>query len=97
FLMFYLFLREREREIQHEQGRVRERETQDLKTEVIGLLLQKLGPEVVDSNPCGHHQIASERVGIERDCEEICAFAVAVVGGGGVGHVTAEMLTRCAA
>jgi len=39
--------------------------------------------------------MALKRMGIVNNYEEIRNFAVAVVGVGGVGSVTAEMLTRC--
>uniref|UniRef100_A0A803W407 Ubiquitin-like modifier-activating enzyme 5 n=2 Tax=Ficedula albicollis TaxID=59894 RepID=A0A803W407_FICAL len=39
--------------------------------------------------------MALKRMGIVKDYEKIRTFAVAVVGVGGVGSVTAEMLTRC--
>lgn len=39
--------------------------------------------------------MALKRMGIVNNYEEIRRFTVAVVGVGGVGSVTAEMLTRC--
>ena len=39
--------------------------------------------------------MALKRMGIVEDYEKIREFTVAVVGVGGVGSVTAEMLTRC--
>lgn len=39
--------------------------------------------------------MALKRMGIVKNYEEIRTFTVAVVGVGGVGSVTAEMLTRC--
>ncbi|ELV12061.1 Ubiquitin-like modifier-activating enzyme 5 [Tupaia chinensis] len=39
--------------------------------------------------------MALKRMGIVNDYEKIRSFAVAIVGVGGVGSVTAEMLTRC--
>lgn len=39
--------------------------------------------------------MALKRMGIVKDYERIREFTVAVVGVGGVGSVTAEMLTRC--
>ena len=39
--------------------------------------------------------MALKRMGIVEDYERIRGFTVAVVGVGGVGSVTAEMLTRC--
>ncbi|KAM8758857.1 ubiquitin-like modifier-activating enzyme 5 isoform 1-T1 [Rhynchonycteris naso] len=56
--------------------------------------IEKMSPEVVDSNPYSR-LMALKRMGIVSDYEKIRTFAVAVVGVGGVGSVTAEMLTRC--
>lgn len=56
--------------------------------------IDKMSPEVVDSNPYSR-LMALKRMGIVSDYEKIRTFAVAVVGVGGVGSVTAEMLTRC--
>ncbi|XP_029141392.1 ubiquitin-like modifier-activating enzyme 5 [Protobothrops mucrosquamatus] len=39
--------------------------------------------------------MALKRMGIVKDYEKIRSFAVAIVGVGGIGSVTAEMLTRC--
>lgn len=39
--------------------------------------------------------MALKRMGIVENYESIRTFTVAVVGVGGVGSVTAEMLTRC--
>ena len=39
--------------------------------------------------------MALKRMGIVEDYEKIRTYTVAVVGVGGVGSVTAEMLTRC--
>merc|ERR1719228_1708351 len=50
--------------------------------------------EVVDSNPYSR-LMALKRMGIVEDYEEIRNCTVAVIGVGGVGSVTAEMLTRC--
>uniref|UniRef100_A0A5F9DSJ0 Ubiquitin-like modifier-activating enzyme 5 n=1 Tax=Oryctolagus cuniculus TaxID=9986 RepID=A0A5F9DSJ0_RABIT len=48
---------------------------------------------------CSHSDpdrlMALKRMGIVSDYEKIRTFAVAIVGVGGVGSVTAEMLTRC--
>ncbi|XP_016352319.1 ubiquitin-like modifier-activating enzyme 5 [Sinocyclocheilus anshuiensis] len=54
----------------------------------------KMSAEVVDSNPYSR-LMALKRMGIVQDYEKIRSYAVAVVGVGGVGSVTAEMLTRC--
>ncbi|XP_062926139.1 ubiquitin-like modifier-activating enzyme 5 isoform X2 [Mobula hypostoma] len=56
--------------------------------------LLPMSAEVVDSNPYSR-LMALKRMGIVEDYEKIRQFAVAVVGVGGVGSVTAEMLTRC--
>lgn len=39
--------------------------------------------------------MALQRMGIVKNYEDIRKFTVVVVGVGGVGSVTAEMLTRC--
>lgn len=39
--------------------------------------------------------MALQRMGIVKDYEKIRDLTVAIVGVGGVGSVTAEMLTRC--
>ncbi|XP_032725581.1 ubiquitin-like modifier-activating enzyme 5 isoform X1 [Lontra canadensis] len=56
--------------------------------------IEKMSPEVVDSNPYSR-LMALKRMGIVSNYEKIRTFAVAIVGVGGVGSVTAEMLTRC--
>uniref|UniRef100_A0A1A8NBU2 Ubiquitin-like modifier-activating enzyme 5 n=1 Tax=Nothobranchius pienaari TaxID=704102 RepID=A0A1A8NBU2_9TELE len=56
--------------------------------------IDKMSAEVVDSNPYSR-LMALKRMGIVEDYEKIRTFSVAVVGVGGVGSVTAEMLTRC--
>ncbi|XP_032478737.1 LOW QUALITY PROTEIN: ubiquitin-like modifier-activating enzyme 5 [Phocoena sinus] len=56
--------------------------------------IEKMSPEVVDSNPYSR-LMALKCTGIVSDYEKIRTFAVAIVGVGGVGSVTAEMLTRC--
>ncbi|KAK6490647.1 ubiquitin-like modifier-activating enzyme 5 [Huso huso] len=56
--------------------------------------IEKMSAEVVDTNPYSR-LMALKRMGIVQDYEKIRTFAVAVVGVGGVGSVTAEMLTRC--
>ena len=50
--------------------------------------------QVVDSNPYSR-LMALKRMGIVDNYEQIRSCSVAVVGIGGVGSVTAEMLTRC--
>lgn len=56
--------------------------------------VERMSAEVVDSNPYSR-LMALKRMGIVEDYEKIRSFTVAVVGVGGVGSVTAEMLTRC--
>uniref|UniRef100_A0ABK0LXM1 Ubiquitin-like modifier-activating enzyme 5 n=1 Tax=Rattus norvegicus TaxID=10116 RepID=A0ABK0LXM1_RAT len=56
--------------------------------------IQKMSDEVVDSNPYSR-LMALKRMGVVSDYEKIRTYAVAIVGVGGVGSVTAEMLTRC--
>uniref|UniRef100_A0A452HPP3 Ubiquitin-like modifier-activating enzyme 5 n=1 Tax=Gopherus agassizii TaxID=38772 RepID=A0A452HPP3_9SAUR len=56
--------------------------------------IERMSPEVTDSNPYSR-LMALKRMGIVKDYEKICTFTVAVIGVGGVGSVTAEMLTRC--
>ncbi|XP_068092383.1 ubiquitin-like modifier-activating enzyme 5 isoform X3 [Hyperolius riggenbachi] len=56
--------------------------------------IEQMSAEVVDSNPYSR-LMALKRMGIVEDYEKIRSFTVAVVGVGGVGSVTAEMLTRC--
>lgn len=56
--------------------------------------IEKMSSEVVDSNPYSR-LMALQRMGIVKDYERIRLKTVAVVGIGGVGSVTADMLTRC--
>ena len=56
--------------------------------------IEEMSSEVVDSNPYSR-LMALKRMGIVNNYEAIQGFSVAVVGVGGVGSVTAEMLTRC--
>ncbi|KAG5872811.1 hypothetical protein JTB14_015340 [Gonioctena quinquepunctata] len=56
--------------------------------------IEKMSSEVVDSNPYSR-LMALQRMGIVNNYERIRDYTVAVVGVGGVGSVTAEMLTRC--
>uniref|UniRef100_A0A8C4QYV2 Ubiquitin-like modifier-activating enzyme 5 n=1 Tax=Eptatretus burgeri TaxID=7764 RepID=A0A8C4QYV2_EPTBU len=56
--------------------------------------IETMSSEVTDSNPYSR-LMALKRMGIVDNYEKIRTFAVAVVGVGGVGSVTAEMLTRC--
>ncbi|GFR14874.1 ubiquitin-like modifier-activating enzyme 5 [Trichonephila clavata] len=56
--------------------------------------IEQISSEVVDSNPYSR-LMALKRMGIVDNYETIRNYSVAVVGVGGVGSVTAEMLTRC--
>ncbi|XP_046581284.1 ubiquitin-like modifier-activating enzyme 5 [Haliotis rubra] len=56
--------------------------------------ISQMSSEVVDSNPYSR-LMALKRMGIVDNYEKIRDFTVAVVGVGGVGSVTAEMLARC--
>uniref|UniRef100_A0A1A9WN02 Ubiquitin-like modifier-activating enzyme 5 n=1 Tax=Glossina brevipalpis TaxID=37001 RepID=A0A1A9WN02_9MUSC len=56
--------------------------------------IEKMSAEVVDSNPYSR-LMALQRMGIVKEYERIRDKAVAVVGVGGVGSITADMLTRC--
>lgn len=62
-------------------------------TEARGKIVE-MSSEVVDSNPYSR-LMALKRMGIVDNYEKIRDYTVAVVGIGGVGSVTAEMLTRC--
>ncbi|KOC62557.1 Ubiquitin-like modifier-activating enzyme 5 [Habropoda laboriosa] len=53
-----------------------------------------MSSEVVDSNPYSR-LMALKRMGIVDNYERIQELTIAIVGVGGVGSVTAEMLTRC--
>merc|ERR1712002_23753 len=56
--------------------------------------ISKMSSEVKDSNPYSR-LMALQRMGIVKNYEDIRKKTVAIVGVGGVGSVTAEMLTRC--
>ncbi|XP_044731199.1 ubiquitin-like modifier-activating enzyme 5 [Chrysoperla carnea] len=56
--------------------------------------IASMSAEVVDSNPYSR-LMALQRMGIVKNYEDIRSKSVAIVGVGGVGSVTAEMLTRC--
>lgn len=56
--------------------------------------IEKMSSEVVDTNPYSR-LMALQRMGIVQNYERIRDKSVAVVGIGGVGSVTADMLTRC--
>lgn len=56
--------------------------------------IDTMSSQVVDSNPYSR-LMALQRMGIVENYERIRDYTVVVVGVGGVGSVTAEMLTRC--
>lgn len=56
--------------------------------------IEHMSSEVVDSNPYSR-LMALKRMGIVDNYEKIRELTIAIVGVGGVGSVTAEMLTRC--
>lgn len=56
--------------------------------------IEAMTSEVVDSNPYSR-LMALKRMGIVDNYENIRNYTVVIVGVGGVGSVTAEMLTRC--
>lgn len=56
--------------------------------------IEQMSSEVVDSNPYSR-LMALKRMGIVDNYEAIRSYTVVVAGVGGVGSVTAEMLTRC--
>ncbi|KAH9318421.1 hypothetical protein KI387_020190, partial [Taxus chinensis] len=56
--------------------------------------IKVMSSEVVDGNPYSR-LMALKRMGIVDNYERIQEFSVAIIGIGGVGSVTAEMLTRC--
>ncbi|TTQ07466.1 Ubiquitin-like modifier-activating enzyme 5 [Bagarius yarrelli] len=88
-------LKLRIRELENELIKCKQQRNQeDFQTPVIRPKIEKMSAEVVDSNPYSR-LMALKRMGIVEDYEKIRSFAVAVVGVGGVGSVTAEMLTRC--
>lgn len=71
-----------------------ELEQQRSETQQARQRIEKMSAEVVDSNPYSR-LMALQRMGIVKEYERIREKAVAVVGVGGVGSVTADMLTRC--
>ncbi|XP_058807178.1 ubiquitin-like modifier-activating enzyme 5 [Phymastichus coffea] len=76
---------------------VLEKELEDAKAEKDAPARQKIhqmSSEVVDTNPYSR-LLALQRMGIVKKYEKIRNMTVAIVGVGGVGSVTAEMLTRC--
>ncbi|XP_065363301.1 ubiquitin-like modifier-activating enzyme 5 [Calliphora vicina] len=71
-----------------------ELEQQRHESQIARQRIEKMSAEVVDSNPYSR-LMALQRMGIVKEYERIREKAVAVVGVGGVGSVTADMLTRC--
>lgn len=62
--------------------------------EIVRDKIVEMSAEVTDDNPYSR-LMALKRMGIVKNYERIRNFSVAVVGLGGVGSVTCEMLTRC--
>ncbi|KAF5900001.1 ubiquitin-like modifier-activating enzyme 5, partial [Clarias magur] len=88
-------LKLRIRELENELIKCKQQRSQEnVPNPGIRAKIEKMSAEVVDSNPYSR-LMALKRMGIVEDYEKIRSFAVAVVGVGGVGSVTAEMLTRC--
>ncbi|XP_024880415.1 ubiquitin-like modifier-activating enzyme 5 [Temnothorax curvispinosus] len=83
-------LRQRIRELENE---LREKKDRDRATVTRGRI-EHMSDEVVDSNPYSR-LMALKRMGIVENYEKIRELTIAIVGIGGVGSVTAEMLTRC--
>lgn len=50
---------------------------------------------IIDFNTIFSRLMALKRMGVVENYEDIRKYSVAIVGVGGVGSVTAEMLTRC--
>ncbi|KAL4217529.1 Ubiquitin-like modifier-activating enzyme 5 [Mactra antiquata] len=71
-----------------------EEEKQKNRQGAVRQKISEMSSEVVDSNPYSR-LMALKRMGIVDNYEKIRDYTVAVVGVGGVGSVTAEMLTRC--
>ncbi|XP_066538560.1 ubiquitin-like modifier-activating enzyme 5 [Hoplias malabaricus] len=86
-------LKLRVRELENELIKCKQRRSSEEQTQCREKI-DKMSAEVVDSNPYSR-LMALKRMGIVENYEKIRSFAVAVVGVGGVGSVTAEMLTRC--
>lgn len=81
------------------QQRIKELETKLQEEQNKNMLITRekiehMSSEVVDSNPYSR-LMALKRMGIVNNYERIREFTIAIVGVGGVGSVTAEMLTRC--
>ncbi|XP_015592075.1 ubiquitin-like modifier-activating enzyme 5 [Cephus cinctus] len=84
-------------EIEKLRQRIKDLEQQLLESQCKSAAREKIAQmssEVVDSNPYSR-LMALKRMGIVNNYEKIRELSVAIVGVGGVGSVTAEMLTRC--
>ncbi|CAN8000465.1 unnamed protein product [Ixodes pacificus] len=82
-------LEDRVRELEAEIARLKRAEESNPRGKI-----SQMSSEVVDSNPYSR-LMALKRMGIVENYEAIRTYTIAVVGVGGVGSVTAEMLTRC--
>ncbi|XP_033728977.1 ubiquitin-like modifier-activating enzyme 5 [Pecten maximus] len=82
-------LQNRVRQLEDELMQERNRQKSAVRSKI-----DQMSSEVVDSNPYSR-LMALKRMGIVDNYEKIREYTVAVVGVGGVGSVTAEMLTRC--
>ncbi|XP_076147221.1 ubiquitin-like modifier-activating enzyme 5 isoform X2 [Alosa pseudoharengus] len=87
-------LKLRVRELENELIKCKQKSYEDTEQACSRPKIDQMSAEVVDSNPYSR-LMALKRMGIVEDYEKIRLYAVAVVGVGGVGSVTAEMLTRC--
>nr|XP_034175522.1 ubiquitin-like modifier-activating enzyme 5 [Osmia lignaria] len=86
-------------EVEKLQERVKELESKLLEEQSKNMSITRekiehMSSEVVDSNPYSR-LMALKRMGIVDNYERIRELTIAIVGIGGVGSVTAEMLTRC--
>ncbi|EFN84866.1 ubiquitin-like modifier-activating enzyme 5 [Harpegnathos saltator] len=82
-------LRRRIRELENELEVRRKKDAVSMREKI-----EHMSAEVVDSNPYSR-LMALKRMGIVDNYEKIRELTIAIVGIGGVGSVTAEMLTRC--
>lgn len=89
-------LKERISQLENELEKLRGPSASSCKTD--GLIrrqkIEQMSSEVTDSNPYSR-LMALKRMGVVENYEKIREFTIAIVGIGGVGSVTAEMLTRC--
>lgn len=82
-------LKKRIKELEDEVRRLKMGDTTTVRSKI-----DEMSSEVIDTNPYSR-LMALKRMGIVENYENIRDYCVAVVGIGGVGSVTAEMLTRC--